>query len=362
MSRKKPLDDLDLQILSALDQLGGKASAELLAQILNRSARTIRYRLSKLKEDGYLGFLYAQTHDRKLGLGDALICLDLAPGVANIGSLFRDIPLFYIYGSTYGQYNGHLAHLTYPINEGNVPEKISRALVRRGLVKAYSIVEIRDIYFTSGQVERLDVRGGWKWDWHEWAEECDKAVRDGTHIDLKFDFKASRAKFDAKDIAILSYLKVDAAKTLKELGIEIGLSQTQVNKRIKRMVNDGIIKGYRWTTEPNENPLSIYLFFKTKGPDDPLLTCLVNLPFPKEIVAESPTSYMIRFVLYSSDLANFLRGIDKIRDQFRSYYIQIVHHFHSIQMGRFFSYYNADSNDWDVDIDKYLKLIENFQV
>ncbi|MCF2136226.1 MAG: AsnC family transcriptional regulator [Candidatus Thorarchaeota archaeon] len=362
MSRKKPLDDLDLQILSALDQLGGKASAELLAQILNRSARTIRYRLSKLKEDGYLGFLYAQTHDRKLGLGDALICLDLAPSVANIGSLFRDIPLFYIYGSTYGQYNGHLAHLTYPINEGDVPEKISRALLEQGLIKAYSIVEIMDIFFTSGQVERLDVHGGWKWDWHEWAAECDKVVEEKTSIDLNFEFHPTRAKFDAKDIAILSYLKVDAAKTLKELGTEIGLSQTQVNKRIKRMVNDGIIKGYKWTTEPQENPLSIYLFFETNGPSDPLLTCLVNLPFPKEMVAESPKSYVFRLILYASDLANFLRGLDKIRGEFKSYSIQIVHHFHSIQMGRFFSYYNVDSNDWDVDIDEYFRIIEDFRV
>ncbi len=360
MIRKKSLDTLDLQILSALNQLGGKASAELLSQILNHPARTIRYRLSKLKEAGYLKFLYAMTHDRKLGLGDALLTLDLSPGVSNLDSLFHDIPLFYLYGSTIGQHNGHLAHFTYPLKEDNLPERICKSLLERGLIKDYSVHDTIDIIFSPGQIEHLDIRSGWQWDWQEWAAECKKTTQ-AAPTDPSFDFDVVRAKFDARDIAILSHLKVDAAMTLKELGVKVGLSQTQVNKRIKRMEHDGIIKGYRWTTEHYEEPLHLYLYLTVDDSTDPLLSCLYNLPFPKEMIAANQTDYVIRLLLYPSSLTSFLCGFDLIRGHLKSYRTQLVYHLQSIQMGRLFSSFDSEQDDWVVDVGQYLQLIDNFQ-
>ncbi len=358
---RRPPDDLDMQILSALGQMAGKASAELLAEILHRPARTIRYRLNKLKRDGYLKFLYALTHDRKLGLADEIITLNLAPNVSNIGSLFREIPLFYYYGSTYGHHNGHLIHMTYPVKAYNFPQRFCETLVEKKIIDDYFIFDSVDFLSTTGSVEQLDIIRGWQWNWQDWIRNCAGIVTQNERLNLPLELTVKRAKFDAKDIAILRYLKMDAELTLREIGGALGLSQTQVNKRIKRMETDGIIKGYRWTTEPHERPLFIYLFVKVREENDPILNCLLSLPFPKELGIESPNSYLFRIMLSSSDLAPFFRGLDKIRGFFMNYTIQIVHHLHSLQMGSLYSRFDPRTGDWMIDTEEVLTIVDRFE-
>ena len=76
MKEAKTLDKKDVEILSALDRMGGNVSAEQLAQILVYPSRTIRYRLSQLKASGYLKTLLAMSHELQFGLGDAVLLFD----------------------------------------------------------------------------------------------------------------------------------------------------------------------------------------------------------------------------------------------------------------------------------------------
>ncbi|RLI48356.1 MAG: hypothetical protein DRO73_09530 [Candidatus Thorarchaeota archaeon] len=362
MSQRRQPDDLDLSILSALNRLGGKASAELLSELLGRPARTIRYRLSRLKANGYLKFLYAQTHDAKLGLGDVVLFVDLAPGMSDISRVFREVPLFYVHASTYGCYNGHVVHMTYPLSIPDAPVSVMSVLHKRGLITKYHLFETRDFMSTAGDLERLDVKRGWNWDWKQWVEDCKRKIRGNVHAGINFQLDMSRAKFDQKDIDILRILKSDAGITLRELGQEIGLSQTQINKRIKRLEREGVIIDYRWIYEDYQHPVYVYCLFTCEGLNDPILSCLLGLPFPKELAAESETSYAFRVKLYPSDIAGFFQGLDVIRKHFKSYFVQIAHRVYNAPMGQLYMMFDSEKQDWNVPFDQYLSAIETMNL
>lgn len=53
-----------------------------------------------------------------------------------------------------------------------------------------------------------------------------------------------KVKLDITDKAIIKYLQQDAKLTTKELAGRLNLSSTPVYERIKRLENEGVIKGY----------------------------------------------------------------------------------------------------------------------
>ena len=69
------LNDKDLTIIDALDKYGSKTSTKDLSKKINIPPRTIRYRLSKLRERGFLTPYHVLTHERKLGIGENIIVL-----------------------------------------------------------------------------------------------------------------------------------------------------------------------------------------------------------------------------------------------------------------------------------------------
>ena len=75
----KNFDYKDLQIVSAIDRLFNKhkykISTEKISEVVNIPARSIRYRLSKLKEKGLLRQKIPITHERRLGIGEKFIIL-----------------------------------------------------------------------------------------------------------------------------------------------------------------------------------------------------------------------------------------------------------------------------------------------
>ena len=72
---KKSLDKIDVDILIALNKYGFKTSTEKLGKIVNIPSRTLRYRLSKLKENGFLDLYYPLIQERKLGIGEAYVLI-----------------------------------------------------------------------------------------------------------------------------------------------------------------------------------------------------------------------------------------------------------------------------------------------
>ncbi|MHA1287910.1 MAG: winged helix-turn-helix transcriptional regulator, partial [Candidatus Thorarchaeota archaeon] len=73
MSLKASLDPLDKKIIRALEEHGAKVSTRELSELLGKSDRTIRYRISKLKEKGFVCKAKVRTHERKLGLAEYVL-------------------------------------------------------------------------------------------------------------------------------------------------------------------------------------------------------------------------------------------------------------------------------------------------
>ncbi|MFX1511698.1 MAG: Lrp/AsnC family transcriptional regulator, partial [Promethearchaeota archaeon] len=69
------LDEKDLNIIEHLENLGPRFPTRELSEILRIPSRTIRYRIKRLQDSGYLQPTQILTHERKLGLGENIIIL-----------------------------------------------------------------------------------------------------------------------------------------------------------------------------------------------------------------------------------------------------------------------------------------------
>jgi len=57
---------------------------------------------------------------------------------------------------------------------------------------------------------------------------------------------------DEKDMKILEILMKDGRKSYTEIAKMLGTSETSVRKRVKKMEEEGVIKGYRAEVEPSK--------------------------------------------------------------------------------------------------------------
>ncbi|PID71127.1 MAG: AsnC family transcriptional regulator [Flavobacteriales bacterium] len=65
---------------------------------------------------------------------------------------------------------------------------------------------------------------------------------------------------DKIDKKILRLLQIDSKKTIKELAEIIGLTQTPVYERIKKLENEGLIKSYKAVVDREKTGLSLLVF------------------------------------------------------------------------------------------------------
>lgn len=57
---------------------------------------------------------------------------------------------------------------------------------------------------------------------------------------------------DAKDMKILTILMKDGRKPYTEIAKELGTSESSIRKRVRKMEDEGIIKGYKVEVEPSK--------------------------------------------------------------------------------------------------------------
>ena len=69
-----------------------------------------------------------------------------------------------------------------------------------------------------------------------------------------------REILDATDKRILEHLQADAKTTIKEIANQLGMSNTPVFERIKRMEREGFIKGYTALVDRQKIGLSMVVF------------------------------------------------------------------------------------------------------
>ncbi|MHA2262139.1 MAG: AsnC family transcriptional regulator [Candidatus Thorarchaeota archaeon] len=354
------LDRKDLKILSAITSLGGKISAEQLSSVSGIPSRTIRYRLSKLRERGHLKQLLAQTHEASLGLGDSIILINLKEGMTSLPQDFFTIsPLFYFWSPTYGKYNGYILHSVYPANQPGVVAAMIRMMQRVNVVSEYFIFFSTDYISTGADLSKFSSDRGLIWDWREWTRDCESHLNSGQKSKLDIDYNPPPIDFDWKDIELIKQLKINARIKRKELGKKVSLSESQVSARICRLETVGVIKGYRWVLKSPEQPLFLYCFFELKKPEDPILSCLHNLPFPKELYAEDRRRYCLRLSMDSKDLVGFYRGFDYLKEYLQSYFFQTMHDLHDQQLtvGQL---YSKKTSHWEIPVDEYIQEMKKY--
>ncbi len=351
-------DSKDLAIVDALGQLGGKVSAEELAEITGYAARTIRHRLKRLRDNGYLAQLYAQTHEYRLGQGDVILVLqESSMRPCSLKDILSSIPWFYYHGPTYGKYNGYITHALYSLDEPDSIPRIANELLSLGIIDDYFFFETIDYESRRGNFKFFEYNKGWNWDWTQWIAETEQRISTSRNHSIALDFNPQVMSFDTTDLKLLRELKIESHRTLKELGDTVGLSETQVKRRITRLEQEGIIKGYRWNLCKIELPLYLYVFMEIPENTEAILMSFYHLPFPCEIAMESRTKYCVRIRLYGTELPGLLRGLTRIRGYTRSFFVQLAHDIPDVPADLSDLYYNESSGKWEYPVDDVLSQI-----
>ncbi len=354
----KGLDNKDLEIMGALSTLGGKVSTEELATIAKYAPRTIRYRLKRLKDEGYLAQLFAQTHEIKLGMGDCMLILEENHDRSQeLKEVINSIPWFYYHGPTYGRYNGYMIHAMLSTDELDGITRLADELVSLGLARDYYYYYMTDYESRRGDFKYFEYNKGWNWDWAQWIREAEGCISTGDAITFNMEYEPAPIDFDEKDVILLTELKRESNRTLKEFGEIIDLSETQVKRRITRLEEANIIKGYRWIIRKIEQPLYIYLYMDIPDDVECILSAFYRLPFPAEITMESRHRYCARIRLYGTEITGLLRGITHMRKYLDSYFVQIVHDITDAPLESPTTYFVKDDLRWEYPTDEAIKRI-----
>lgn len=362
MTKKKPRLQ-DSVLLDAITRLGGKVTATELSDLLGYPDRTIRYRIQRLREKGYLGRVWPQTFDTKLGLGDASVILDMADDYRKLPREFLDcFPNFYAHYVSFGRYNGYQGGVGYPIENPHIIDRMLRAMKNMGIIKDSYVLRTMDFLSVAGDLSKYNPQLGWNWDWREWAHQSEQTLKVGERFPLTFDHTPAPFDYDHKDIAIVAELKMNSAITHKELSEIVGLSETQIGVRIRRLQDANILRGYAWLTEQTPANIVLYTHIELEEPDHPALTCFLDLPFRKELIMESTDRFCVRLTMNSSDVAGYLRGLDAFRHHFRSYFIQYCVSIGIVPGGMrgFYHLHNESTGLWEMPVEDYIQNLEKF--
>jgi DNA-binding Lrp family transcriptional regulator len=347
MGRKDAaLDCKDLKIVDAIDRLG-QVSTKQLSRSLNLPSRTIRYRLSRLRERGFLQPQHALIHERKLGLRESILVMQEEYGQST--SLLEHIdatPFFYWCSPTYGKYDGYLVHSVVSLAASRADSEIVRRMRDNHLISDYYWFEVVDYERKSGNLACFDPEKGWMWDWTKWESEIEKCVH-GPGVTLNMEENPKLVDSDSRDIRILKQIQFDSNTTLKQLANMSGLSEAQVSKRIRRLQKAGVIKGYKsvFNPTPDENLLSFYCFLELKEPPEHVLSCFYMLPFSLDVLMESRTRFCLRFGLPAGEFNGFLKGFGSLKPHLTSYFFQIVGRGRS-KAQQIYDLYDPATNRW----------------
>ncbi|MFW9966118.1 MAG: winged helix-turn-helix transcriptional regulator [Candidatus Thorarchaeota archaeon] len=356
------LDQKDFAIIGAFDKFGAKASAEQLSEVLGIPSRTVRYRLSRLKKKGILHPPRAMTHERKVGLGEASVCMKATRlGATHLPAILDELAPFYWMTESYGSYDGFLAHAVYSLDSPDSIPLLIIALKEEGLVEDYHIFDIVDYEYKRANYEYLRPDMCWNWDWKLWYKSIKRNLKGKLKFTFRMDENPQVVNFDSKDIDVLRHLGRNGESTQRHLAEALSLSETGASKRVQRLEKAGVIKGYKSTIIPSISQFSHCFFLEIEEPVERVLSSLYQLPFPLCIMMESRTRFCIRLGLLASDFACFLKGFDLLRPSLLSYFFQTLHNPRRTSSSHPFEFYNEDSAIWDIPSDSISIIREHLK-
>ncbi|MFX1411249.1 MAG: winged-helix domain-containing protein [Promethearchaeota archaeon] len=366
------LDNNDLAIMRAIEDYGPKISSEELSIILNKEgfdipSRTIRYHIQKLKKKGYLKPVKMKTHERKLGCGESICLLNVNQKMeTKLLYIFEQIPYIYIYGSTYGKYNGYLIRSIFSLETPNIIFELLDAMKRIGYISDYFVFELLDYRIKNKDLTYFNREQGWIYNWEDWYNSINETMR---KKEVKFEFNiepdVEQVEFDYKDILLLKHMWEDASITLKELKevlelSNVQLSEAQISKRIQKLEEKDIIKGYYldYSLLKSEDFIYFYCFFETGEVINKILSCLFKLPYSFTINIETTNKLCLSIGLSASDFQKFLKGFDLLRPYLHSYFFQFTYSGVKSSAQYLFDLFNRKTSSWETPVKDYISLIE----
>jgi DNA-binding Lrp family transcriptional regulator len=354
MSLKSSLDPLDLKILHALEEHGTKVSTRELSELLDEPSRTIRYRISKLKEKGIICKAKVQTHERKLGLAEYILIVTSSPSSeSTFKKILDEIPAIYYYAPSYGKFEGYFIYTVYPLNTPRMILDLASELKKRGLIEDYYLFDVVDYQRYEARLSEIK-----SWDWDKWAKALPKIMSKTKEIDLDMEEFPQAVSFDSKDTLILRHMVEEPDITLRELGEILDLSQPQVHNRVKKLEESGIIRGYKLSMKPYaDSAMTVICFFKSKDARK-ILLWFDKLPYYHQITMESSSHFFVQVYLPSTETNDFLKHLRNLREYTDEMFVQIIvdsthkGYCHLIDM------YNKDTDSWRIPYEEFVEKID----
>jgi DNA-binding Lrp family transcriptional regulator len=350
------LDDTDIGILNLL-QKETKITTSQLSEQLKVPKRTIRYRLKKLKKKGLLRPPKVLTYERKIGLGERLLLLQCYPqNEEKLIKVLDEISIFYYYGPTYGKYDGYFIYAMYPLVAPRIILQIAEEMKDKELVKEFFIFDMVD--YTRKAAEITPFLPSSQWEWDTWSREIERIMKEGCKLDLGLEEFPKTISFDFKDIQIIKHIVENPEYTLSEIEELLDVSLTQVFNRVKRLEENGIIRGMKPTVIPFSETIKIGCIFKSRKNAEKILCGFYELPFEVEFSMESRAHYQIWVNLPPSETGQFLQRLSFFRRYTEEYFVQIVSERKHKGYSHMLATYNNKTKSWEMPLDEILRKIK----
>ncbi|MBY8996089.1 MAG: Lrp/AsnC family transcriptional regulator [Candidatus Thorarchaeota archaeon] len=316
--------------------------------------------MKRLRETGVLGPTRVLTIERKLGLGENIFLVNATPrGAEVLPDIFHAIDTVYHNSPTYGRFNGYLVYSLYSLSSPRITRRILEELQKAELISDFFIFDIADFDAKPANYDYYNSTLGWGWDWSRWRDQIPKTLKLKAKFELPLDEVQPIVDFDTTDVLLLKHMFDDGDITQKKLAKILSLSEAQVNKRIKRLEDEKIIKGYRSTVSTTENELNLICFIELEKPQDQLLSVFYQLPYPATITMESRIRFAIQIAFNSQDMMGFLKGLDVLRPHLASCFVQTVHDAKMSMDSHPYDLYNEKTSRWETPGSEYLQDVQD---
>jgi DNA-binding Lrp family transcriptional regulator len=299
------------------------------------------------------------THERKMGMGESLIIVHTTPGSNEIlEKMFDRIHSIYFWSSTYGRYNGYILYTLYSVATPSVPRRIAEAFQKEGLISDFYLFDLTDYEHKYGDFKYLDPKLGWHYDWAIWHKKIKKNMKSTTtKINTKCEENPSIIEFDIADYEILRSLYDDAMIPQKDLAKKFSLSETQVTKKIRRMHEAGVIKGYSVNFSPVGEMVHFILFIEIEEPVPRVINNLYTHPYLGSLYMESRTRWGIQMALPAADLYGFLQGFELMQPYLKFTACQFTYRYTRSKTFHPYDLFDKEAHKWVTPISDYLEII-----
>ncbi|MHA2308919.1 MAG: hypothetical protein ACXABJ_06560 [Candidatus Heimdallarchaeaceae archaeon] len=360
----KDFDHIDLQIIREIDEQfdnqNYSPSTEQISELLQNSgkidhkipSRTIRYRISKLEEKGILQKKIPITHERKLGLGESIIVVEEEPKHrAKFYEILNENAAIDLSIPTYGKYNGYYLHSIFSLDSVYNPHEMFRLLKKKGIIREYFVFNIVDYKTYGWNFDYFDESGNWTWNWEIWKEHLQNEVKSGNELVIEFDTEPERIDFDYIDIQILRNMYVQENLILKNFESILNLSESQIRRRIKKMEQNGIIRGYRTGFFPFMNPPPFFIIIEAEKNFQKVIFHLSKIPYPLSIGLDKPGKIGVAIEFPVHEIREFLDAFYLLKPLLDSYFIQQWSCYPSINIADGYNFFEEESNSF-IKLDK----------